>query len=445
MGDNNTNKNNMEPPRTLFSSSRISSSSKNRKKDALSNKSQRRTFGSGLLQEQDDEIEEKNMVKNDNTSSLRINDNSGGRRRRPWDFYYNLLLQYKEQHGHLRIPTSSVVEVAPFADGGTEDYGGSSGVNLGVWVSDQRVRLKPFLDADDSGIKAGTDLTRQVQIERLNAIGMLWDVRDVEWQEHFELLLAYKLEHGHSRIPWKYVTPNGVNLGEWVHNTRQRLKPFLDSNDRKVKKKVDISADGITAEQYHCRIHQLNEIGFLWDVRDVEWQEHFELLLAYNAEHGHLRIPQCYVTPTTGIHLGHWVNTQRQKLKPFVDDKQGKVKEDGVDRSKARERTARLNAIGFLWDIRDVTWQENFELVLTWWYVEHGHLPMPSRFVTPTGVKLGNWLNDQRRKLKPFLNTDGTVKAGTDKSRKWRIERLNEIGMVWEIMGASTQYRRRRR
>jgi Helicase associated domain len=389
------------------------------------------------------------VKKNDTSPPLRIK-----LRRRPWDFYYNLLLRYKEQHAHLRIPTSYVVEVAPPADGGTgdDDAGGGdgsgAGVNLGVWVSQQRVRLKPFLldSADTDGrrrVKAGTDQTTRMQIERLNAIGMLWDVRDVEWQEYFELLLAYKTEYGHLHIPWKYVTPNGVNLGEWVHNTRQRLRLFLDSYDNgKVKNKVNVGAGTITEQHQHQhqhhRIRQLNEIGFLWDVRDVEWQEHFELLLAYNAEHGHLRIPQSYVTPTTGIRLGHWVSTQRQKLKPFVDDdKEGKVKvgkHNAVNRptEQERKRIESLNAIGFLWDIPDAEWLENFERVLTW-YVEHGHLAIPWRYVTPTGLKLAMWLYDQRRRLKPFRNTDGTVKAGTDKRIRWRIERLNDIDTVWEL------------
>jgi Helicase associated domain len=60
----------------------------------------------------------------------------------------------------------------------------------------------------------------------------------LEWDDYFELLLAYKDAFQHLRVPQKYATPDGVKLGLWVYTQRRRLKPFLDINN-KVRARTD--------------------------------------------------------------------------------------------------------------------------------------------------------------------------------------------------------------
>jgi hypothetical protein len=88
-------------------------------------------------------------------------------------------------------------------------------------------------------------------------------------------------KNGHLRIPQSYVVqvaPAGgtdddgsVNLGVWVITQRRILKPFLDADDNgKIKEVAVGAADRITKEQRRHRIHQLNEIGFLWNMDDIK-------------------------------------------------------------------------------------------------------------------------------------------------------------------------------
>jgi Helicase associated domain len=149
-----------------------------------------------LLEKQDEEIKKKKVKNDAGTSSPPLRVKTSYPRRQPWDFYYNLLLVYKEQNGHLRIPQSYAVD----GDDGRA-------VNLGVWLIQQRQKLKLFLEDADSGkVKVGTDIIYRTRIEQLNAIGFVWDIKNVEWQENFELLLVYKKEFQHLRIPAKYTT-----------------------------------------------------------------------------------------------------------------------------------------------------------------------------------------------------------------------------------------------
>jgi Helicase associated domain len=167
-------------------------------------------------------------------------DNDRGR----WKEKYKLFLAYKEKYGDSHVPQAYV----------TPDR-----VNLGIWVMNQRHELSPFIDKEGK-VKPGTDTIHQERIEQLNEIGFIWDAsfKNQEWEEHFNLLQAYKSLYQHLYIPLMYVTPNGVNLGLWVSNQRQTLKPFLDKNGI-----IKPGTDNIHQE----RICRLKTIEFVFVVR----------------------------------------------------------------------------------------------------------------------------------------------------------------------------------
>ena len=67
---------------------------------------------------------------------------------------------------------------------------------------------------------------------------------------------------------------------------------------------------------------------------DAAWEDSYRRLEAYHAEHGDCLVPISYAT-ADGDKLGKWVTTQRQaRRKGGLSD----------------ERTARLEALGFVWD-----------------------------------------------------------------------------------------------
>lgn len=65
----------------------------------------------------------------------------------------------------------------------------------------------------------------------------------------------------------------------------------------------------------------------------------------------------------------------------------------------------------------DKTWYKNYQLAKKY-YIEHGNLLIPEKYEIE-GVKLGYWITNLRR----------TYKNGTLSQDK--IEKLNQIGMVW--------------
>ncbi len=135
------------------------------------------------------------------------------------------------------------------------------------------------------------------------------------WEVAFRRLQQYKAEHRKVRVPRAYKTPDGFPLGAWVNSQRRAKKTGKLSLDRQ---------------------HRLEEVGFEWDVGPQPWDESFQVLLAYKAEHGHVRVPYAYKTPG-GFPLGPWVSSQR------VAKRRGKLSLD---------RQHRLEEVGFVWDGR---------------------------------------------------------------------------------------------
>jgi hypothetical protein len=132
------------------------------------------------------------------------------------------------------------------------------------------------------------------------------------WEERFELLKAYKEEHGHYQVP-SSAEYRGFKLGRWVEMQR---------------------CDGMSGKLGKDRVSQLNGIGFTWVTRESArpWDEWFELLKAYKEEHGHCRAPRS--AEYRGVKLGRWVDRQR------TSHKKGELSEN---------RRTRLDDIGFCW------------------------------------------------------------------------------------------------
>jgi hypothetical protein len=79
------------------------------------------------------------------------------------------------------------------------------------------------------------------------------------------------------------------------------------------------------------RRQRLDELGFVWDPFDADWEDGLEHLRAFVNEHKHCQVPHQYKSPD-GYNLGNWVSNKRRR---------GPV---------SAERKARLDALGFEWD-----------------------------------------------------------------------------------------------
>jgi len=204
-----------------------------------------------------------------------------------WDRAYQELVAYKGEHGHMLVPSR---------------YRTLEGFRLGPWVRLQRHAKK-------------SNLLNCQQVQRLEALGFVWDVRKSEWKGNFQRLRAYAEKHDHVLVPTLYRTPDGFNLGNWVKMQR-----------------VAKSKGRLSTEQ----INKLDECGFVWDAIQFAWDSAFQNLQEYKLQHGHVLVPHLYETPD-GFKLGSWVSMQR-----FAKSK-GRL---------SRERIAKLDECGFVWNAR---------------------------------------------------------------------------------------------
>ncbi|GMH85303.1 hypothetical protein TL16_g10187 [Triparma laevis f. inornata] len=180
-----------------------------------------------------------------------------------WEWKYIRLLEFKEEFGHVLVPT---------------DYVTKDGRRLGKWASDQRTMKK-------------NDRLSVERFEKLEGAHFVWDAQEAAWEDMFDKLLKHKEEFGDLFVPKDYVTKDGRRLGNWV------------GLQRKNKKNDVLSAE---------RVEKLNKIGLVWGVLEAAWEANYLKLVEYTEEFGHALVPRDppYVTED-GANLGGWVGVQR--------------------------------------------------------------------------------------------------------------------------------------
>jgi hypothetical protein len=261
-----------------------------------------------------------------------------------WEEGFAALKKFQAREGHCRVPAGHVE--------GT--------YRLASWVGSQR---------------ANKDTMPAERKQRLNAIGFVWDAQKGTWEEGFAALTAFKAREGHCLVPKSHVEGT-FKLGAWVSKQRG-LKHTMPAERR----------------------HRLNVIGFVWDLRESEWEEGFAALAAFKAREGHCLVPTLHVEGK--FNLGFWVSNLRTN--------RGRV---------PAKRRQRLDAIGFVWDPLESGWEEGFA-ALAAFKAREGHCLVPQRHVEGT-FKLGTWVNAQRR--------------CRDRMPADRRQRLNAIGFVWDAL-----------
>ena len=149
------------------------------------------------------------------------------------------------------------------------------------------------------------------------------------------------------------------------------------------------------------------------DTLVASWYYMFDETKKYYEQHGNLKVPTKFKTEQQGYSLGHWLTTQR------------KVRRGEQFGILGEDRITKLDSIGMVWDsYKDLSWKKNYAAAKRY-YAENGDLRIPIPYTTEAGIKLGNWIANQRNN-----------KGGTDRYRQLspeQIERLDSIGMVWNV------------
>lgn len=186
-----------------------------------------------------------------------------------WEHWYSEAEKYFIEKGNLLVPFG---------------YSTCEGFNLGYWISEQRGKYK-------------REKLSSEQIELLNKIGMVWQVKgDFSWEKCFESAKKYFEINGDLLVPQSYVDDSGFTLGVWINNLRAKYKG-------------DISPQ-LTAEQ----IKELEGIGMVWSVKPKRaWEFYYEYALRFYEHNLSLCVPVNY--EVDGIKLGKWIANQRRYRK----------------------------------------------------------------------------------------------------------------------------------
>jgi Helicase associated domain len=374
-----------------------------------------------------------------------------------WNVMFEKLQEYKAVHGDCLVPHRHTCD---------------DGTRLGIWVVSQRRAPRYTSEA----AKRRGELRRQT----LDSIGFVWIVNErnrqlspesgqyasaaerfnARWNAMFEKLQEYKEVHGHCLVPYEYECADRMKLGYWV--SRQRRAGSSDNKTNPMRRQA------------------LDAIGFVWQVReptytlDERWNGMFQRLQEYQAAQGDCLVPRNYVTKDKN--LGSWVQTQRQELasgklfKVLYKDRLEKLQSIGFvlralpdDSSKSRwtrlfgqlveyqrqhgdclvseryskdqvlwnfvkrlraygdtlsrDRREQLDAIGFVWDAKEASWNDKFR-ELQRFQRQHGHCSSPREQHDTEYPGLRKWVQHQR-------GNRHTMDTG-------RIRQLDSIGFVWD-------------
>jgi len=178
------------------------------------------------------------------------------------------------------------------------------------------------------------------------------------WDFWFGILCRYVEENEDSIVPSKYVTDDGYTLGTWVQHQRSSRGRISDRRSALL-------------ESLPC---------WTWEWAETRWAEGYEQLSAYIAKNKHSLVPQDHIT-SNGYKLGSWVAVQRKSQNKLTSS-QRKSLEELPD---------------WVWRRHETLWEANYQ-ALKAYESEYKNCRVPKLYETEDGLKLGQWVADQRKK-----------------------------------------------
>lgn len=275
-----------------------------------------------------------------------------------WNKMFRRLVEFKEDHGHCRVPLGRS-DRSGSEGGGGGDHDNKELCQLGSWVNQQRKMYRVFQKDPDLKEAVGRgEVHRDLQPHRivaLDKLGFLWEVRQEQWRRKMEDLAEYRREHGNCAVPFKY--PPNQALAYWVHGLRQQYHAYRTNKP---------------SEMTEGRIEELERAGFLWKSdfprtarkqkplvpsrtewsEEKDWQENFRDLVEFRKVHGHTRV---HYKPSSSSVVAEAttarVDLASKRLGMFAtwQRKQYKLWREGQESTMTEERCRRMEEIGFEW------------------------------------------------------------------------------------------------
>ena len=211
----------------------------------------------------------KGMLSKDKIEKLNLIDFPWDLKFARWMINYNKLLHFYKVNKSTKVPKSF-------------------DANLTHWCNMQRMNK---------------DSLSEIQVKLLNEIDFKWNVLDEEFEDKINELLEYKAEYGDLLVPRRY--PKNPKLANWV----QRI--------RSPKDKAILS---------EYKINRLNQIGFVWNVEDYNWNLRFKELSDYYKE---INYKGGRVSSYPNSKLRSWIGRQRLS---FIE---GKLSPERIEKLKS--------------------------------------------------------------------------------------------------------------
>ncbi|MFD0403104.1 Helicase associated domain protein [Kitasatospora sp. NPDC127121] len=209
--------------------------------------------------------------------------------RQDWARGWSAAERYAKREGHLRVPFDH-------REAAREGLEYAKAYPLGHWVSEQR-------KAYAAGLMEGK------RVERLEALGMVWDPLDAAWEENLAACRVYFEHHGTLAAP-RTATALDKPVGQWLSN--QRRPGVLDGRPDRVEALAGIDPD--------------------WNPDwPLDWQRHYAAVtecVQGGAQPADL-LPGVTVH---GLDVGRWLERQRQHIvwHGLMDEQQQRLAQFGV-------------------------------------------------------------------------------------------------------------------
>mmetsp|Transcript_22792 Transcript_22792/g.49967 ORF Transcript_22792/g.49967 Transcript_22792/m.49967 type:complete len:713 (-) Transcript_22792:357-2495(-) len=195
-----------------------------------------------------------------------------------WNMRFEQLLAFGRKYGHVNV--SRTWEEEP---------------GLGRWLDAQQDEYRRNTLPDD-------------RRKMLEDVGVVWGTVEDKWDELVAALEAYQKQYGHCDVPRR--DERYPELSEFVAAQRQQWR-----------------TQTLPAQ----RMARLQELDFVFDQTQPEWERRYSELKAFHAEFGHCCVPQRW---EPNLQLGMWVSQQRRLKR---------------DEKLSVERHAMLDSLGFEW------------------------------------------------------------------------------------------------
>ncbi|MCR4647187.1 MAG: Helicase associated domain protein [Oscillospiraceae bacterium] len=142
-----------------------------------------------------------------------------------------------------------------------------------------------------------------------------------------------------------------------------------------------------------------------WDIMYSDAEKYYH-------EHGTLEVPKSYRTDE-GYSLWSWLSVQRR------------VRAGESNGILTDEQIEKLDRLGMRWDAsRDIAWDKYYSAALAYYHEMHNLMPLQT-YISPCGIRLGEWLVRLRTLRKSGSNCSYLTPE--------HIAQLDEIGMVWDV------------